>query len=313
MSELRWHPFLQEWVITATHRQERTFLPSKDECPFCPNPHDPSAEAPVEDYEIAVLENRFPSLSLPPPAPAVSGTDDLPVLPSAGKCEVVLYTSDHEATFSDLSASHIRKLIEVWRDRYAELSGYEEIQYVYIFENKGKEIGVTLTHPHGQIYAYPFVPAVIQRRLDAQQTDPERFQRWIEWEIAQCERIVYASERWVLVVPFFARYPYELHVVPRRRANDLISLSGEEKDSLAEALRIAARTLDNLFGFSMPYVLSLFQYWERWAALSFEFTPPYRTADKLKYLAGSEAGCGVFINDALPEVSAATLRERLAT
>jgi UDPglucose--hexose-1-phosphate uridylyltransferase len=313
MSELRWHPFLQEWVITATHRQDRTFLPEKEACPFCPNPNDPSAEVPVAAYEIAVIENRFPSLSLPPPAPAVGGTDDIPVRPSEGKCEVVLYTPDHDATFSDLDERHIRKLIEVWLDRYADLSSQKEVRYVYIFENKGKEIGVTLTHPHGQIYAYPFVPALVQRRLDAQRSDPHRFQRWLDWELSEAKRIVHANAHWVLLVPFFARYPYELHVVPRRRANDLRALSDEEKAALASALKIAARTLDNLFGFSMPYILSLFQYWESWAALSFEFTPPYRTATKLKYLAGSEAGCGVFINDALPEDTAQTLRERLAT
>ena len=159
MSELRWHPLLQEWVITATHRQERTFHPPPEYCPLCPT-RDAAypTEVPEPTYEIVVFENRFPSLLREPPAPAVAPTPFSPVMPAQGVCEVVLYTPDHHATLADLPLERIEQLIYVWRDRDAELGARPEVQYVFIIENKGREIGVTLSHPHGQIYAYPFLP-----------------------------------------------------------------------------------------------------------------------------------------------------------
>lgn len=308
VSELRRHPFLQEWVITATHRQERTFLPSEQQCPFCPRPEDPNAEVPVADYEIAVIENRFPSLCIPPPLPAVESNIISEVRPSVGKCEVVLYTPQHDATLSDLSVRHLRKLVRVWADRYADLIALPEVEYVYIFENKGKEVGVTLTHPHGQIYAYPFVPQVVERRHEAMRSNPEIVREWLRFEVEEGKRVVWRNGEWVLVVPFFARYPYEIHIVPQRPIANLAEASETQLDDLAEALRVASRKLDALFGFSMPYILSLYQHPATWSTLTVEVTPPYRTANKLKYLAGSEAGCGVFINDTLPEETAAELR-----
>lgn len=309
MSELRRHPFLQEWVITATHRQERTFLPSEAECPFCPRPDDPNAEVPVADYDVAVIENRFPSLTTPPPLPSVESNAVSQVRPAAGKCEVVLYTSQHDATLSDLSVRHLRKLVRVWADRYAELIALPDVKYVYIFENKGKEIGVTLTHPHGQIYAYPFVPQLIQRRHDAMRESSDLVRAWLQFEMDDGRRVIWRNGEWVLVVPFFARYPYEVHLAPVRAVPNIADADERQLDDLAEALRVAARKLDALFGFSMPYIMSLYQHNEVWSTLTIEITPPYRTATKLKYLAGSEAGCGVFINDTLPEETATELRK----
>lgn len=308
MSELRRHPFLREWVVTATHRQERTFLPSENQCPFCPRPDDPNAEVPVADYEIAVIENRFPSLCTPPPSPAVETNAISEVRPSCGNCEVVLYTPEHDATLSNLSVRHLRKLVRVWADRYTELIALPEVEYVYIFENKGKEVGVTLTHPHGQIYAYPFVPQLIQRRHEAMRANPEIVREWLRFEVEDGKRVVWRNGEWVLVVPFFARYPYEIHIVPERPVANLAEAAESQLDDLAEALRVASRKLDRLFGFSMPYILSMYQYPAHWSTLTIEITPPYRTANKLKYLAGSEAGCGVFINDTLPEETAGQLR-----
>ncbi len=295
-------------MITATHRQERTFLPSEQQCPFCPRPDDPNAEVPVADYEVAVIENRFPSLRTPPPSPTVESNAISQVRPSEGRCEVVLYTPHHDATLSDLSVRHLRKLVRVWADRYAHLSALPEVEYVYIFENKGKEVGVTLTHPHGQIYAYPFVPELIQRRHEAMRENPEVVREWLRFEVEEGKRVVWRNGEWVLVVPFFARYPYEIHIVPERAVANVAEADERHLDDLAEALRVASRKLDSRFGFSMPYILSLVQHSEPWSTLTVEITPPYRTATKLKYLAGSEAGCGVFINDTLPEETAAELR-----
>src|SRR5215212_2557574 len=159
MSELRWNPQLREWVITATHRQDRTFLPPRDFCPLCAT-RDPKFPTEIDrpDFEIAVFENRFPSLRRVPEEPSVEGTPLTPVRPSVGECEVVVYTPHHDATAADLSVRKLEQLISVWAHRTLELGGRPEVDYVFVFENKGQSIGVTLLHPHGQIYAYPYIP-----------------------------------------------------------------------------------------------------------------------------------------------------------
>jgi UDPglucose--hexose-1-phosphate uridylyltransferase len=319
MSELRWHPLLQEWVITATHRQERTFHPPPEYCPLCPTRDDAyPTEVPEPTYEIVVFENRFPSLVREPPAPAVAPTPFSPVMPAQGVCEVVLYTPDHHATLADLPSERIEQLIYVWRDRYAELGARPEVQYVFIFENKGREIGVTLSHPHGQIYAYPFLPPKLERELDAMRRHHAATGGNLLLEILQCEvqdgrRIVQRMGGWVSFVPFFARYPYEVYLVPELPRRDLLDLTDDEIAGLARILKDTLQRYDRLWGFSMPYIMAQHPrptdgaphpYWQ----FHIEFYPPYRTRDKLKYLAGSESGAGVFINDTLPEATAQALR-----
>ncbi len=319
MSELRWHPLLQEWVITATHRQERTFHPPPEYCPLCPTrAGGEPTEVPEPTYEIVVFENRFPSLLREPPAPAVAPTPFSPVLPSYGVCEVVLYTPDHNATLAVLPLERIQQLIYVWRDRYAELGARPEVQYVFIFENKGREIGVTLSHPHGQIYAYPFIPPKIERERAAmcrhyEATGGNLLLEIVRGELDDGRRIVQRLQGWVAFVPFFARYPYEVYLVPEAPRRDLLDLTDPEIEGLARILKDTLQRYDALWGFSLPYIMAQhprptdgaeYPYWQ----FHIEFYPPYRTRDKLKYLAGSEAGAGVFINDTLPEETAKALR-----
>jgi UDPglucose--hexose-1-phosphate uridylyltransferase len=317
MSELRYHPFLDQWVITATHRQDRTFLPPDDYCPLCPTkPGGFPTEVPMPSYDIVVFENKFPSLRADPPQPEVAGSALTPVEPSYGVCEVVCYTDQHDLTFATLPFSQIRKLVRVWRERYIELSKRKDVDYVFIFENKGKEIGVTLSHPHGQIYAYPFIPATVAIELASEKRHFERTGRPLmqDWLAEEGEtRVVWQNESFIALVPFFARYPYELYVTSKRHIRSLAEMSPAEMDDLAEVLLVVTRKYDLLFGFSLPYIMSMHQepavpgYEFNWFHI--EFYPPYRTANKLKYLAGSEAGAGAFINDTLPEVTAKTLRE----
>jgi len=319
MSELRWHPLLQEWVITATHRQERTFHPPSEYCPLCPTrPGGYPTEVPEPHYEIVVFENRFPSLQREPPAPAVAPTPFSPVLPARGVCEVVLYTPDHHATLAQLPLERIEQLIYVWRDRYAELGARPEVEYVLIFENKGREIGVTLSHPHGQIYAYPFLPPQLARERDAMRRHYEATSGNLLLEIVQHElqdgrRVVQRLDGWVAFVPFFARYPYEIYLVPEAPRRDLLDLTEQEITGLARILKDTLQRYDRLWGFSLPYIMvqhprptdgAVYPYWQ----FHIEFYPPHRTRDKLKYLAGSESGAGVFINDTLPEATAHALR-----
>ncbi len=319
MSELRWNPYLREWLITATHRQDRTFLPPADFCPLCPSlPGHPPTEIDRADFEIAVFENRFPSLRLSPEDPAVTGTELSPVRPSFGACEVVVYTPKHDSTLADASPQHIERLVAVWAHRTLELGALDGIDYVYAFENKGEAIGVTLNHPHGQIYAYPYVPPLIQREVDAGEQHLSGrgsclWCRGLEAEVADGRRIVSENESWIAGVPFAARWPYEVHLQPRRHVGWLHELDATERRHLAALLGSLLRGYDRLFGFSLPYIMAIHQrptdgLGNDGYHLHIEFYPPNRTATKLKYLAGSEAGAGAFINDTLPEETAPRLR-----
>jgi UDPglucose--hexose-1-phosphate uridylyltransferase len=319
VSERRWNPVLGEWTITATHRQDRTFLPPKEFCPLCPTkPGGPPTEISRADFEVAVFDNRFPSLKLDPAAPDVEGSDITPVEPSFGACEVVVYTPEHDASMGTIPVRRIRQLVEVWAHRTLTLGAIDGIDYVYVFENRGEAIGVTLNHPHGQIYAYPTIPPVLVREASNGRQHDERTGSclWcdlLDQEEADGRRIVASTPTWVAGVPFFARWPYEVHLTPRRHVGWLHELNAAEADDLARLLSTVVRKYDALFGFTLPYIMATHQRptdagdHESYH-LHFEFYPPNRTETKLKYLAGSEAGAGAFINDTLPEVTAERLR-----
>ena len=319
MSELRWHPLRQEWVITATHRMDRTYKPPKDFCPLCPTkPGAFPTEVPAEDYEIVVFQNKFPSLQPQPPEPDVEGTELTPVEPVKGECEVVLYSPRHDGTLADESVRHIRNLIRVWKDRYQELGSREEIQYVLIFENKGEAVGVTLHHPHGQIYAFPFIPPVQQHELNALAAHREKTGRClicdlVTQEIVDGRRIVAESGHFAAAIPFYARYPYEVHIFAKEHKPSLLALDAQEEWDLARILKLVMVKYDHLFGFSLPYLMTLHQAptggeHEGLGHFRIEFYPPHRSANKLKYLAGCESGAGSYINDSAPEAKAEELR-----
>src|SRR3954454_20781519 len=211
MSELRWNPLLGEWLATATHRQDRTFLPPADYCPLCPTrPGHHPTEVPEPNYDLVTFENRFPSLKKDPPEPAIESDGIYEVEPGRGICEVVLYSSNHNTTLAAEPVERIYKLIKVWRNRFAELESRDFIKYVFIFENKGEAVGVTLHHPHGQIYAYPFVPPVPKKELRRSRKYFKRQGRCllcdiVEKELEFKERIVAENESFAAYIPFFAR------------------------------------------------------------------------------------------------------------
>lgn len=320
MSELRWHPFLEEWVITATHRQNRTFLPPEDYCPLCPTkPGGFPTEIPSPDYDIVVFENKFPSLQTNPPQPSVAATAVSPVAPAQGVCEVVVYTPQHHGTLADLPLQRISNLISVWQDRYHELGSREEIKYVLIFENKGEAVGVTLHHPHGQIYAFPFIPPKLEQELGASRRYYEKngqclFCATLAEEVRDGRRIVFETERFIAFIPFFARLPYEVYLAPKQHLTSLAEFTARDREDLALALKGLLLKYDALFGFSFPYIMVIHQAPTDGGSypeyhLHFEFYPPLRTATKLKYPAGCESGAGNYINDALAEEKAAELRQ----
>ena len=319
MSELRWNPLLGEWVATATHRQARTFLPPADFCPLCATkPGGFPTEIPEPTYDIVAFENRFPSLQPAPPAPAVAATELYPVRPGQGVCEVLVYTPNHNSTLAEEPVEQIYKLIQVWTDRFRDLSAHDFVEYVFIFENKGEAIGVTLHHPHGQIYAYPFIPPRIHTELEQARTHMDATGRCLLCDILAEERrdgrrIVAENDSFAAYIPFFARYPYEVHISSTRHLQALTDLSADEQRALASILKTVLAAYDKLFNLSFPYMMVLHQRPTDGANYDhyhfhIEFYPPLRTATKLKYLAGSETGAGMFINDTLAEEKAAELR-----
>ncbi len=321
MNQLRWDPTLREWITYATHRQDRTFLPPAEYCPLCPTKPDGfPTEVPRASYDIVVFENKFPSYAPDAPQPDELGSPLTPTAAGRGVCEVVLYSDEHDATLAGMSEKKIRNLIEVWADRYRELGAREEVAYVFIFENKGEAVGVTLHHPHGQIYGYPFVPPRPARELETAHDYREGNGTCLHCDLlagehADGRRVLYKGDHFTAFVPFYARYPYEAHIYARRCVPSMAELTTTEKGDLARTLKRLLAGYDALFGFSLPYVMVMHQAptdgrdHEGLAHFHVEFYPPNRTAEKLKYLAGSELGAGAFIVDALPETTAAALRD----
>ena len=315
---LRWHPLLEEWIVVAPERQERTFLPPAEYCPLCPTRNAAwPTEVPSEEYEVVVFENRFPSFRRNAPK-AGKARAPFATERARGAAEVVLYSPEHEASLGELPPRQVERLVQVWTDRYRELSSRREVAYVLIFENRGREIGVTLTHPHGQIYAFPFVPPHVQRELSAAARYRRDHKRCLHCDIVAAEtkareRVVAANEGFVAFVPFFARWPYEVHVVSTRHLASLVDLSDDEQRDLAALLQTVAQKYDHLWDAPMPFAMVMHQRpldGRRYPGCHFhiEITPPYRSRGKLKYLAGCETGAGTFINDARAEETAAELR-----
>jgi UDPglucose--hexose-1-phosphate uridylyltransferase len=313
---LRWHPLRGEWVVYAPQRQTRKALPP-DLNPLAPTTDRASpTEVPAGEYDIAVFENLFPALSMA--ALRTGSRALLPTAPGLGVCEVVVFTQDSAATLGSLPLWHLRLLFDVWADRTEALGSLPEVHYVMPFENRGIEVGVTLHHPHGQIYAYPFVPPVPARELQCQREYFEANGTGLLHDLLAAElddgrRVLRADEHALSFVPACARFPFEVWLAPRRPVALLQELSPEERASMASALKAVLLTYDRMWSRPFSYVMVVHQaptdgepHPE--AHLHLEFYPAYRSPDRLKYLAGSELGAGVFTADAEPETSAAQLR-----
>lgn len=297
---LRWHPLRGEWVAYASHRQGRTFMPPPEYNPLAPttNPEFPT-ELPPGKYDVAVFENRFPSMALVAHNPPKSIVE---TLPANGACEVVVFTPNPQASLSSLELEHLDLLLQVWGDRTRVLGANPEIEYVLPFENKGVEVGVTLHHPHGQIYAYPFVPPVPMRMQQMQQGFYDEHQQGlladlIQKEIEDNKRIIYQDEYAIAFVPVCARYPYEVWIAPIQPVSAFHYLTAPQRTALAKALKTVTLKYDGLWKRPFPYLMAWFQAPTDGKAhpeahLHAQFYPPYRTSDRLKYLAGTETCSG---------------------
>ncbi|MFE5024618.1 galactose-1-phosphate uridylyltransferase [Streptomyces sp. NPDC056656] len=314
-SQIRRDPLLGDSVAIASHRQARTYHPPADECPLCPSEGDRLSEIPDSSYDVAVFENRFPSLA-----------------GDAGRCEVVCFTSDHTSSFADLTEEQAGLVLEAWTDRTAELSHLPSVEQVFCFENRGAEIGVTLGHPHGQIYGYPFTTprtALMLRSVaeHKEQTGGRNLFDDVLAEERTGERVVLEGDHWVAFVPYAAHWPYEVHLYPKRRVPDLLALDDGARTEFPQIYLELLRRFDRLFGMGespTPYIAA----WHQAPfgtlddfpgvqrddfALHLELFTIRRTSGKLKFLAGSESGMSVFINDVPPETAAERLREVAST
>ncbi|WP_221090447.1 galactose-1-phosphate uridylyltransferase [Deinococcus aquaedulcis] len=312
---LRWHPLRGEWVMYAAHRLNRTFLPPPEYNPLAPttDPEHPT-ELPTGEYDIAVFDNRFPSLSLGAPDPEGGPAQ---TRAGVGACEVVVFSQDARGRLADLSEAQLDLLLSVWADRTTRLGATGRIQSVLCFENRGVEVGVTLHHPHGQIYAYDHLPPVQARMLaQAEAYHAEHGRPWLADFVAQeresRERVVLDGGAALSVVPPFARYSFETWIVPVRPVSLLADLTAPERAAFARVLKDTLLRLDGLFGVRMPYLLTVHQ-----APLDgphpafplhIELYPYLRAPGRMKYLAGTEQGAGEFANDKFPETAAAELR-----
>ena len=314
-----------DWVSIAGHRQNRTFLPPADECPLCPTGRGTvPSEIPADEYDVVVFENRFPSFGAETTA-AGSVVNPLFAEASAlGRCEVICFTSDHSARFSSMSPARARTVVDAWADRTRELSMLDAVEHVFCFENRGQEIGVTLHHPHGQIYAYPFVPARTAALLRQATEHRERTGRLLGADLLAAEldsgsRVVIKGTAWTAYVPYAARWPVEVHLAPNRDVPDLVALGSDERDELAEVYLDLLGRLDRYYErpdgspIALPYIAGWHQAPVRQgrdvSRLHLQVMSVLRAPGRLKYLAGSESGVGAWVNDVAPERVAARLRE----
>ena len=304
---MRWNPSRDEWVTYSAGRKNRTFFPPKEYCPLCPgsNLNFPT-EIPFSNFEIAVFPNRWASFSSEGQNISLEG---LETAASKGECEVVVYSDKHSLTLSDMSLERISLLIHTWKDRYYELLKKKYIKYVLPFENRGEECGVTLHHPHGQIYAYPFIPPVIEKEINA--FNKKNFLLEIIKDLEN-KYYVYKNDHFIAFVPPYARYAYEVWLIPKRQMPGPWKFDEEEINAFAKCLQKVTKGYDLFLKKKCPYIMGLHSspnLNDDRFHFHVEFYPPLRHGDKPKVLAGSESMAGVFIMDVLPEDSAKVLRK----
>ncbi|WP_434618087.1 galactose-1-phosphate uridylyltransferase [Arthrobacter sp. A5] len=318
--DIRFDALTGDWVAVAAHRQSRTYLPPADQCPLCPSNNAGNlSEIPAPDYDVVVFENRFPSLG-----PALGAAPQNPSWGTSGsafgRCEVVAFTPEHTGSFAALTETRARTVIDAWAQRTAALSTLPGIRQVFPFENRGQEIGVTLHHPHGQIYAYPYITprAAVMAEAARRFYDAAGGRETLTGSILGSER--QSGERMILegthfsaYVPFAAKWPLEVHLTPHRQVPDIAALTGVERDELTWMYLDLLARLDNLYDTPTPYISGWHQapvddFFRPASYLHLQLTSPRRAADKLKFLAGSEAAMGAFINDSTPEQIASALR-----
>jgi len=311
--ELRWDPILQEWVMVSNIREERPWRP-EGFCPFCPGMSETGY-----GWDVVLVENKYPMLTPRPPNKGVSKWPYIKA-PAYGRCLILVETPKHDLDdISDLGLRDIvkviKKVIDVVLD--AERSNFN---YVLWFRNKGKEVGVSLTHPHSQIYVLPFIPSKIARELKSSREwfrvrGSCLFCSIISEEIKAKIRVVYKNNYFIAFIPFWAHWPFEVHIYSLRHVSKISELNENEIYFLSDALKKVLQGLKKVFNKPMPYVMVMHQSPLRgdypYYHLHIEIYGMYRVSGRLKYAAGMELGGGNFTYDATPEHIASILRDAI--
>lgn len=308
-NELRRDSLTGEWISVSPHRGARAFLPPKESCPLCPSTDEYLSEIPG-DFDVVVFENKNPSFG--PASDSVNPLGDSfqQTAQASGRCEVVVFSPEHKGSLAGQSTERFRTVVEAWKHRTLELSKIEGVEQVFIFENRGEEIGVTLHHPHGQIYCYPFVTPTTQKlQLQIRELGDDFFEKLLKSE-SQSSRVLLETENFISFVPFAARWPIEIQVLPKRHIGNLGQLTEKETDEFATVYQKLLGSLDKIYDSPTPYIAAIHQApkGDDSIRLMAKITSPRRAESKLKYLAGSESAMGAFITDTTPEAIADLLR-----
>lgn len=317
LAELRHDPLTNEWIAVAAHRHTRAFLPPTNQCPLCPATDQNLSEVP-DNFDVAVFENKNPAFGDP-----ATGTDpeDLTLEksyglgdkePAVGRCEVVVFSPEHQGSLGQMPVERVHTVLEALADRTDELQRLAGVKQVFPFENRGEEIGVTLHHPHGQIYSYPYVTPKTQKLIDAVSKNPNLFDEILKFEAAS-SRVLLESDSFISYVPFAARWPIEAHLLPKRAVKNHSELTADERLELASMYSSLLRAFETVYATPSPYIAAWHQApiieSGKNLRLQLQMTSPRRAEDKLKYLAGSESAMGAFIADISAETIADQLRQ----
>ena len=334
--QMRRDPLTGDWIPMATARMNRpiTIGPGATATgnPLAARkPGDPyqDGEVPDTDYNVVVFENRFPSMVQVPGVPNETvEVDDDPLWlqrPASGRCEVICFDPNEHGLPADLPVERLRTVVEAWAFRTAELSAIDGLEQIYVFENHGQEIGVSLAHPHGQIYAYPFIAPKLEQELKHSEAYHERtggnlLADIMRAEIDAGERVIMRNGSWVAYVPAAARWPLEVHVQPLRDVRTLDELDDHERWDLAQMYSQLLKRGNMFFdtgdgkGMDLPYIAA----WHQAPVhdprgghyrLNLQFFSFHRAANKIKYLAGSESGMAAWVSDTTPELIAQRFHE----
>lgn len=317
MAEFRYNPLLDDWTIVNGKRNKRPDMP-KDYCAFCPG----SGKVP-DSYDVLKYDNDWPSMSPTPGEPDPVATNFFKTRESYGRCEVILYSDQHTQSLRDLSQEHLEKLVRLWQNRFAELSQDEKIKYILTFENRGAEVGTTQPHPHGQLYAYGFLP--LRLRLELENSKHFYAENGIgilpklrDEELEFGKRIIYQDDYFVVFIPFYTDWPYGAYIVPK--ANDVQNFTDFDANmiaSLAAILHDLQGAFDTLYERNFPYMMGIYQNpihvdefkdSRNYYSFNIKFFPPLRGKNSIKWNASSETCAWAKTNPRVPEECAEELR-----
>jgi UDPglucose--hexose-1-phosphate uridylyltransferase len=313
MAELRYNPISKDWVMVASHRQARPQMP-KGWCPFCPG----SGRVPDEGFTVLRYPNDFPALSQSPPTPDDVSGKLFDTMPAYGRCDVLLYSDKHTDTLAGLDTGHIHALSEMWRDCYIDMAKDKDIKYVYLFENRGDVVGVTMPHPHGQAYGYSFIPKKVEEELIGSGEYYSKNGRCLFCDLLEEEkldgrRILFQNEYFTAYVPFFSPITYGAAITANRHVPNVALMGNDELHALGEIVQSCAGMYDSLFDMQFPYMMCMYNSptdgkSDEFYHFHVMFYPPMRGETSQQFFASSETGAGAWCNPNCPEEKAKELK-----